>query len=120
VKCFNHSEVDAVGLCKSCGRGLCHECVSDVGMSISCKHRCEADVAVLNELVQRGRTVYQKTSRTYLRTGIFTLLLGAVFFLIGISSMLNSRPNFFLMVVGGLFVGWGISYFISAKRFGQN
>jgi RsiW-degrading membrane proteinase PrsW (M82 family) len=89
-------------------------------MSISCKHRCEADVAVLNELVQRGRTVYQKTSRTYLRTGIFTLLLGAVFFLIGISSMLNSRPNFFLMVVGGLFVGWGISYFISAKRFGQN
>jgi len=120
VKCFNHSEVDAVGLCKSCGRGLCHECVSDVGMSISCKHRCEADVAVLNELVQRGRTVYHKTSRTYLRTGIFTLLLGAVFFLIGISSMLNSRPNFFLMVVGGLFVGWGISYFISAKRFGQN
>jgi len=88
-------------------------------MSISCKHRCEADVAAVNELLQRGRTVYHKTSRTYLRTGIFTLLLGAVFFLLGISSLLNSRPNYFLLVIGILFIGWGISHFFSAKRLGQ-
>ena len=119
MKCFNHPEVDAVGLCKSCARGLCHHCISEVGTSVSCKNRCEADVAALNELLLRGRTAYQKTSGTYLRSGVFILLLGAVFLLIGISSIVNSQPNYFLLVTGVLFIGWGISYFFSAKRFNQ-
>ena len=119
MKCYNHPEIDAVGLCKSCGLGLCHECVSEVGTSISCKNRCEADVAALNELVQRGRTAYQKTSGTYLRSGIFILLLGLVFLLIGIASSINSQPNYFLLITGALFICWGISYFFSARRFGQ-
>jgi hypothetical protein len=27
MNCYTHSETPAVGICKSCGRGLCHECV---------------------------------------------------------------------------------------------
>jgi hypothetical protein len=26
MKCFNHSTVDAVGVCKHCNKGLCREC----------------------------------------------------------------------------------------------
>src|SRR5580658_9442633 len=115
MRCFNHPEVDAVAICKSCSRALCHECVSEVGKSASCKNRCEADVAALNELVQRGRTAYQKTSSTYLRSGIFVLLLGLVFFLIGIATSFGPKPDYFLLITGGLFIAWGISYFFSAK-----
>ncbi len=119
MKCYNHPEIDAVALCKSCARGLCHECISEVGTSISCKNRCEADVAAVSELLQRGRTAYQKTSNTYLRSGIFILLLGAVFLLIGIVSSVNSQPNYFLIITGALFVCWGISCLFSARRIGQ-
>jgi hypothetical protein len=119
MKCYNHLEVDAVGLCKSCGRGLCHDCVSEVGTSISCKNRCESDVAAINEMLQRGRTAYQKTSSTMFRSGFFILLLGAVFLIIGLLTSMSSGPNYFLIVMGILFVAWGISHFVSARRLSQ-
>lgn len=53
MKCFNYSEIDAVAICKSCGRGLCPQCVMEVGPSCSGKDRCEANVASMNELIQR-------------------------------------------------------------------
>jgi hypothetical protein len=31
MKCYYHHEVDAVGLCKSCSKGICPECAFDVG-----------------------------------------------------------------------------------------
>jgi len=94
--------------------------VAEVGLSCSCRNRCEADVATLNELVLRARTVYSKSSATYFRTGLFTTLMGTVFLLIGLSGVLrDSRSpwNYFLLIMGLIFAGWGISYFVSAKRF---
>jgi len=79
-------------------------------------------VATLNELVERARKVYGKTSATYFRTGLFTLLMGAVFLLIGLSSVFrdSSSPwSYFLLLMGVIFGGWGISYFVSAKRMSQ-
>lgn len=122
MKCFNHPDIDAVALCKSCSRALCRECMAEVGLSCSCRNRCEKDVATLNELVERARTVYGKSSATYFRTGLFTLLIGAVFILLGLSSFLSdhsSPSSYFLLVMGLIFAGWGISYFVSAKRMNQ-
>jgi hypothetical protein len=116
MKCFNHPEIDAVGICKSCARGICRECVSEVGTGIACRNRCEADVAALNKLVARGRTAYQRTSSTLLRTAIFLLLLGEVFLILGINSSIGSRPNYFLIIMGALFFVWGVLSFISARR----
>jgi hypothetical protein len=47
---------------------------------------------------------------------MFTLLLGAVFLLVGILTSLNSKLNYFLIMMGIVFIGWGISYLVSAKR----
>lgn len=62
MKCFNHASVDAVSVCKSCGRGLCRDSIAEVGLSCSCKGDCEQVVATMNDLVARGRTAYQKMS----------------------------------------------------------
>jgi ABC-type transport system involved in multi-copper enzyme maturation permease subunit len=70
-------------------------------------------------MLQRGRTAYQKASGTFLRSGIFILLLGAVFLTIGIISSIGSQPNYFLIVTGLLFVGWGISQFLTVRRYRQ-
>jgi len=119
MKCFNHPTVDAVGLCKSCSRALCRDCIGEVGKSCSCKDRCEADVASINDLLERGRTAYQKSSRNTFRSGLFTLLLGLAFLLIGLASPMASGPNYFLLIMGLLFTGWGISFFVFARNLKQ-
>jgi len=96
--------------------------VAEVGLSCSCRNRCEADVALLNDLIERGRTAYQKTSATYFRSGFFTCLLGVVFLVLGIAGKASSTRSewlVFLWITGFLFVGWGVSQLISARRFKQ-
>jgi len=62
-----------------CGRAICRDCTAEVGLSCSCKGRCESVVATMNDLVERGRTAYQKTRTLQLRNAIFVILLGIVF-----------------------------------------
>ena len=91
-------------------------------MSCSCRGRCETDVATLNDLVERGRTAYQKTSASYFRSGIFVTLLGVVFAFLGsisVRSPEHSEGSYFLFFMGIVFAGWGVSHFVSAKRMNQ-
>jgi hypothetical protein len=122
MKCFNHQSENAVALCKSCSRALCPDCIAEVGLSCSCRNRCEADVAILNDLVQRGRTVYQKNSSTLFWAGLFTSLMGSGFLLLGVVSIATGQPlavSVIPTIMGTLFLAWGISYFVSARRMKQ-
>jgi hypothetical protein len=122
MKCYSHSEADAVAVCRSCGRALCRGCVTEVGLSCSCKGRCEAVVATLNDLVERGKTAYTKTSNFQRGYGIFVILLGAVFVSLAIYRFYlgdASEWSYFFLVAGVLFVGMGFSCLVSAKRFRQ-
>jgi hypothetical protein len=46
MRCFNHPDRDAVGICSSCRRGVCVECAHEVGKSLACTGQCEDDTAV--------------------------------------------------------------------------
>ncbi len=37
MKCFYHPEKDGVGLCSSCGKSACRECIEDIRGSMLCK-----------------------------------------------------------------------------------
>ncbi len=37
MKCFNHHDRDAFGVCKACGKGLCLECMKEDDGVILCK-----------------------------------------------------------------------------------
>lgn len=118
MKCFNHSEIDAVGVCKSCGRALCHDCIAEVGLSCSCKGRCEADVASLNDITERGKTVYQKHSAFYWWTGIFALMLGILFAGPGIVSFFRGEPGqgLLTLVFGLIVMGAGVGSMVAGRR----
>ena len=119
---FNHSTVDAIAICKSCGRALCRDCVAEVALGCSCRSRCESVLAAMNDLVERGSTAYRKTSASYLRSGIFIVLLGGVFLLLGVAGLASqerSEWHYFLLVIGVLFTGMGGSHLVSARRFRQ-
>jgi hypothetical protein len=51
MNCFNHRDQPAVAVCKACGKGLCPECLAQVGSSIACKNSCEKRAAVLDSLI---------------------------------------------------------------------
>ncbi len=38
MKCYNHHDRDAFGVCKSCGKGLCLECLKEDNGVILCKN----------------------------------------------------------------------------------
>lgn len=40
MKCFNHPDIDAVGLCKVCLKALCSQCASEDQVGIVCKDGC--------------------------------------------------------------------------------
>ncbi len=118
MRCFYHGDVEAVALCKSCSRALCRECCSDTGKSAACRSRCEEDVLALDEMIERGRSAYQKTSGAYTRSGLFILVLGIAFSIIGILGFRgDGEPVMFLVVMGGLFLIYGVSQLFTALRF---
>lgn len=122
MKCYYHPTVDAVATCKSCCRALCRDCIGEVGLSCSCRGRCEADVATLNDLVERGRTAYQKTSATYFRSGIFIMMLGTIITVlgvVGVKSTERSELSYLLLFMGLIFFAWGVSHFVSSRRMSQ-
>lgn len=120
MRCYNHSNIEAVAVCRSCGRALCRDCTAEVGLSCSCKGRCESIVATMNDLVERGRTAYQKTSTLQLRNAVFVILLAIVFISLAVIRFSNhdaTDSTYFFLAAGVLFGGMGIAGLVSAKRF---
>lgn len=115
MKCFNHPEKDAVAICKSCNKALCHECASEVTNGIACKGKCEEEVLFLNEMLERNKTVYSKTGKTYMRSSIIYFLAGIAFAGYGFFTEISPLKPF-LFIMSGVMIVAGILMIISAKK----
>jgi hypothetical protein len=86
---------------------------------MACRGRCEAAVARQNELIERTRGVYPRTAATYVRSGVFLILMGACFSWLGLGPILDgskSSANYIFAGLGAIFVCWGILQFSVAKK----
>jgi len=124
MKCFNHPIVDAVGICKSCQKGLCPGCAADQGRGLACKGRCEDDVrsivALIDQNVRLSRTsasVLVSHRRTSTLAHGFALIMGLVFVVWGIVS--PWQPFNFALIMGSLFALYGLVQLIRAARLVQ-
>jgi prefoldin subunit 5 len=61
MRCFYHEEKQAVGLCKSCGKGICKECAVDLTTALACRGHCEESV---RSIIQRI-SEYDKRSEQF-------------------------------------------------------
>lgn len=93
MRCFNHSTVEAVAICKNCSRGLCRECATEFPNGIACRDKCEAEVEAINLLIDRNKSTHQKTSSAYSRNAIIYLMLAVVFGIWGANEV-AARPVF--------------------------
>lgn len=114
MRCFYHESSDAVGTCKSCGKGLCRACAVDMQHGLACKGHCESAVAELIALIQTNvqhrRTVATQLSNmrsnTYIQA-LFILALAIVLIATGL------QVRVLLPYLGGISITFlGVSAFL--------
>jgi hypothetical protein len=76
MKCFRHPEIDAIGMCKGCFKGLCSMCVVDVGNGIACKNSCEATVRSFNTQVAETKGFTTSNTIMLFFTGCLAIVAG--------------------------------------------
>ena len=114
MRCFYHSQTDAVGTCKACSKGVCEACAVDTGGGLACRQGCVEAVRALDDLIQRNLRVTAVSQRAPYVFPLFLVFMGIGFsvapFLAG------SRPNPFGVFLGLLFVALGGYFFWVARK----
>jgi hypothetical protein len=109
MNCFYHSEHSAVGICKSCNRGICQACLTEVENGIACTATCVDEVKMLNSMIKRNAGII----KSHFIGPIFIIALGAAFAYVGIQTEGMGLALYF----GVLFILWGVvSLFYAAKK----
>jgi hypothetical protein len=73
----------------------------------------------MNDLVERGRTAYQKSSATQMRNGVLIIMLGALFLVFGVWGGVAAPVTYFFLGAAVLFLFLGLSAILAAIRFRQ-
>ncbi len=107
MECFYHESQSAVGICKSCQRGLCRTCAVEVKNGIACSGACEAEAEKLDRLVQQSESMSTEAvkltnSVSMLSVELFNFVLGLIF--AGMGLYLNNR---LLLILGSAFLLFG-------------
>ena len=113
MKCFAHQSVDAIGLCKNCGKGLCSSCAKDLQFALSCSDSCERELMAVRAQILRSRALLDTQKRFRLLAPVFFVLMGAVFFATDLSS---GHFSWFTTVFGVLCILFGGGMYLAARR----
>lgn len=113
MHCFTHPEIYAIGICLTCGRGVCRDCAAEAaaGRMVACRGRCELESKRLLDLRDFSfaqpslqSQVLKRQQLAFRSSAVFLVLVGAVF--IG-AWMLHGARFQILAVLGSGMVLWG-------------
>ncbi len=76
MNCFNHQDKPAVGACKSCLKGLCKDCLTELPNGLACKGSCEDRVNMLNRMTDSNAQVLTAVRYQQRTFGVLSLFLG--------------------------------------------
>lgn len=94
MNCFNHPDKPAIGICKSCGKGLCPECTAELPNGLACRNRCEERVELINRIIDSNQRILATGNANLRATGVFVLVLGLLFLLPGVVTLCtSSKPS---------------------------
>jgi hypothetical protein len=110
MRCFYHEDREAIGNCKSCGKGVCRDCAVDLTKGLACRGHCEADVQALIQLIDRNIQL-SATSTKLIRssrgarfsTATFQFVMGVAFIAWGLTDIERLK---FLLVIGAGFIAY--------------
>jgi hypothetical protein len=113
VHCFNHPEREALGVCKSCCKGLCADCAADLGHGIACRGTHEDRVEALNALVLRSQQVQSTAGRFKYVGPALPAVMGVLF--LGYGYFWEGMHGF-LFPLGAAFLVYGAIVFVANRR----
>ena len=114
MRCFNHLETRAIGLCKHCSKGLCHSCANDLGFGLACRDLHEPEVTAVNEMVERATQAQVVNRSNKYLSPLFFLVLGSSF--VGYELYSGNRGAGFGFLFGGLLVAYGLYLVVVVRR----
>lgn len=79
MHCFNHPEKEALGTCKCCNKGICEDCLIDLGEGIACKGIHEDQVEAINLIIRKNAKAYAAAPKNAMIAPAFYLFMGLVF-----------------------------------------
>ena len=118
MECFYHNGTPACGICKSCQRGICRNCCSEVQNGIACLNRCEKNALELDEMIESFKSMQGKSTTLIKSVGlgsgeIFHMVLGILFLGFGLY-----KHQDFMSYLGAVFLAfgfWGLFRVAKAK-----
>jgi hypothetical protein len=118
MRCFYHPDREAVGVCKSCHKGLCAESAIDVGDGIACPGPCEHFVERLNAALGKADEMASTWSPIM---GSWMTALGAVMAAFGVFAWVawgDAAFGVWLVLLGGIFA-FPARTLVTARRRGS-
>lgn len=115
MKCFTHRDVDALGVCKQCGKALCENCLAVSETGIYCRGACALSGPLRSQAApaNRGIIILQAFA-------VCLTLLACYFFYIGATAVLDfdldepgPSPFPVLVVAVGLFTLASVCFGVS-------
>jgi len=114
MKCYNHRETDAIGICKNCNKGLCKDCVTEIENGLACTATCIDEVEQINALINKSKLSHATAAGSYNRSAYISGSMGVIFILWGIKT---EGVTGFLTAMGVLFIIASVFSFIAAKKY---
>lgn len=104
MKCYYHHDRDAFGICRSCGKALCLECMSHDFAHVVCGGSKDCiDREIQNEkFYQNANVVYSAKSIAKTKLCGFVMLVLGLF--LTILSIFSDKFDFGLLLLGVLFM----------------
>lgn len=116
MRCYYHGDVEAVGICKHCSRGVCSGCAADVQGSVACRNRCEQEVADIIRLMAQSKSSFRRTAGIITRNAVFYLACGIVFSAVA-ALVDNSTVAWMSGPLGVAFILMALWSFAAARRY---
>jgi hypothetical protein len=122
--CFSHNDKQSVGLCKSCNKAVCIDCVIEYPKGLACSVECEKDAKELTEMNERGKKLYgigeYKTNKLASGVWIWLILSTSMWVMGAIRFFGSNTPDYTSFIMAGLISIITIIVYRSSKRTGLN
>jgi hypothetical protein len=116
MQCFAHPNESAVGLCKSCGKGVCRSCAIQLDRGLACSEQCKPFTEALSRLQLTSiRNIGLMSVQRFIQP-----FMAVIFLVAGFYNLARYRPDpstWFLLAFGAIL---GVMSVISWVRQGRS
>lgn len=113
MKCYQHRETEAVGVCKTCGKAVCPDCTVDQGFALTCQGECETIARANHQLNTNAIAMYSSQKKNRYVGALFFLLLGSLFIIFGLGESFSFN---FLVASGAALFCFGVALFVAQRK----